>query len=109
PNAVRGLVKAINRGMAECIRDPAGSVSAMTAVEPLLNIDLERQRMLLSLRRHIITREALEVGAGDISPARMTTNIDVIAAEYQLPRKPSVDEVFNRSFLPPIADRKFSI
>lgn len=109
PNAVRGLVKAINRAISDCARDPAGSISVLTAVEPLLNLDLERQRMLLAMRRHMLTREALELGAGDISPARLAANIDVIQAEYQLPRKPTVEEVFNRSFLPPLADRKISI
>lgn len=109
PNAVRGLVKAINRAIGDCIRDPAGAITALTSVEPLLNVDLERQRMLFALRRHMLTREALEVGAGDISPSRLSANIDVIQTEYALPRKPSVDEVFNRSFLPPLADRRYTI
>lgn len=109
PNAVRGLVRAINRGVADCIRDPVAGVAAVAAVEPLLNQDIERQRMLLALRRFSLTREAAEIGMGDVSDTRMNANIDLIHAEYQLPRKPTGADVFNRSFLPPVAERKFTI
>ena len=35
----------------------------------------------------------------------MAAAIDTIAESYELPRKPAVDEVFSRAFLPGKADR----
>ena len=37
--------------------------------------------------------------------ARMDEAIKVIAAAYELPKSPKVDDVFSRAFLPPKAER----
>ena len=42
---------------------------------------------------------------GDVSDTRLTSSIDTIAESYDLPRKPQSSEVFDRSFLPPKAER----
>ncbi len=53
----------------------------------------------------IATPEAAELGVGDIKDARMTDAIATIAASYELPKSPEVEDVFSRAFLPPKAER----
>lgn len=100
PKAVQGLVRAINRAVAEVMANPDAAIALLAKQEPLIKSDIEKRRLLYVYKTLIDTGEARELGIGDISDARMTAAIDTIAESYELPRKPVVSEVFNRSFLP---------
>lgn len=105
PKAVRGLVKAINRAMIECIQQQDVCIDETVKVEPLIKRDIEKRRLDYVLKSSIITPETTEIGLGDIKDARMTSAIAQVAESYDLPRKPAVTEVFDRSFLPPRGER----
>jgi NitT/TauT family transport system substrate-binding protein len=55
--------------------------------------------------RLIDTAEARELGIGDVSDAKLKSAISAIATAFELPRVPSLGDVFDRSFLPAKADR----
>lgn len=105
PEAVRGLVRAINRAMVEVAADPALGVAALTAIEPLVNAEAETARMRFALARVIETDEAKRLGLGDLDDARLGRAIGSIAEAYGLERSPDPSDVFDRSFLPPQAER----
>jgi NitT/TauT family transport system substrate-binding protein len=77
----------------------------MARVEPTINPEIEARRVVFTYKNHIFTPESENLGAGDVSDARMQTGIEQIQEAFQLPRAPQVLEVFNRSFLPPRAER----
>ena len=52
-----------------------------------------------------MTPETTKLGLGDLDDKRLAGSIATVAEAYGLKRKPEVGEVFNRSFLPPRADR----
>jgi NitT/TauT family transport system substrate-binding protein len=105
PQAVGGLVKAINRAMKECIAQPDPCIENLAKNEPLINKDIEKRRLAYVLRSNVLTPEAAEIGLGDVKDARMTRAIAQIVQSYELARSPTSAEVFNRSFLPAKADR----
>jgi NitT/TauT family transport system substrate-binding protein len=105
PRAVAGLVRAINRAMLEMNANPAEAGRVMARVEPTINPEIEARRVVFTYKNHIFTPESENLGAGDVSDARMQTGIEQIQEAFQLPRAPQVSEVFNRSFLPPRAER----
>lgn len=105
PEAVRGLVRAVNRAMRDVVADPAAGIAAVMAREPLLDKAVERVRLDYALRTAILTDEVARIGLGDVDDARMVASIDVIARSYELPRVPAPAAVFDRSFLPPKAER----
>jgi NitT/TauT family transport system substrate-binding protein len=49
--------------------------------------------------------EMKEIGIGDVVDARLERNVHIIAQANNLPRLPAPSEVFDRSFLPPLAER----
>ncbi len=55
-------------------RDAA--IDLLAAKEPLLNKDIEKQRLIYVYKTLIETPEARELGVGDIKDARMTEAID---------------------------------
>jgi NitT/TauT family transport system substrate-binding protein len=105
PDAVKGLVRAINRALMETVANPDAAIDLLAAKEPLINKDIEKRRLIYVYRTLIDTPEARELGIGDASDARLAGAISTIAASYELPHAPAVGQVFDRSFLPPKADR----
>jgi NitT/TauT family transport system substrate-binding protein len=105
PNAVRGLLKAINRAVHDALANPDAAVDAMLKREPLLDRATERERLVLTTRWLIDTPESRQIGVGDMRDERLAAAIKQVAESYELPRVPATGEVFNRAFLPPRAER----
>jgi NitT/TauT family transport system substrate-binding protein len=105
PDAVRGLVKALNRAILEVAANPDEGIAALKKIEPLTNVELEKQRLVYTIDHQLRTDEVTRLGLGDLDDARLQAAIKTVAEAYALPRAPSPDEVFSRAFLPPKADR----
>src|SRR5258707_6995362 len=105
PQAVAGVVRVINRAIKEVIADPDAGIAALMKVEPLLNPEIEKKRIAYALTKLMNAPEAAEIGIGDLKDDRLTRSIAVIAEAYELKSRPEPGEVFNRSFLPPKAER----
>jgi NitT/TauT family transport system substrate-binding protein len=105
PEAVKGLVRAINKAIKDCIANPDAAIELLAKQEPLLNKEIEKRRLVYVAKTLIATPEAAELGVGDMKDARMSDAITTIKDAYELPKAPSVDSVFSRAFLPAKADR----
>ncbi|RTD91251.1 ABC transporter substrate-binding protein [Variovorax atrisoli] len=105
PKAVQGFVKALNRAVKDVIADPDAGVAAVMKREPLLKRDVEKEKLLATLRNDMSHPEVARIGLGDIDLERMKRAIAIVAEANQLPRLPAPDEVFDRGFLPARAER----
>lgn len=105
PEAVKGLVRAINRALKDVMANPDAAIDLIAKTESLINKDIEKRRLLYVYRTLIDTPEARAAGLGDVDDARLTRSVDIIAQSFELPRKPTAAEVFNRAFLPAKAER----
>jgi NitT/TauT family transport system substrate-binding protein len=109
PEAVRSLVRAINKALIEVAADPSAGMAVLQIVEPLLRPEIEQPRLLYFLEKQMITPETKALGIGDIDDKRMTNAIATVADAYGLARNPGLSEVFDRSFLPPQAERELKM
>jgi NitT/TauT family transport system substrate-binding protein len=109
PKAVAGLVRAINRAMKEVIANPDMGVATLAKIEPLINSEIEKKRIVFAVNNLMNAPEAAEIGIGDLKDDRLAKSIEVIAEAYELKSRPAVGDVFNRSFLPPKEDRQISL
>lgn len=105
PQAVAGLVRAINRAIKDCVAQPDPCMDNLSKHEPLINKDIEKQRLLYTLKNIMLTPEAAEIGLGDVKDDRLARSVVLLNESYGMPRNPAPAEVFNRSFLPTKADR----
>jgi NitT/TauT family transport system substrate-binding protein len=105
PEAVKGLLRAINRAIKATVADPDAAIELLAKSEPLIKKDIEKRRLLYVYQSLIDTPEAREVGLGDVSDKRLASAIATIATSFELPRVPAANEVFDRAFLPARADR----
>ena len=109
PEAVKGFLKALNHGIKDAIADPKAAIDAVAAREPLVKPDIERAKLDATMTDEMSHPEIAKIGLGDISDERMTKAIEILVKAKELPRTPAVGEVFDRSFLPPAAERPTSV
>ncbi|WP_290689303.1 MULTISPECIES: ABC transporter substrate-binding protein [unclassified Haematobacter] len=109
PEAVAGLVRAINRAAVEIGSDTQAGVEAITAYDNLANAELERERMLFAYRNLMQSEEADRIGLGDLDDARLTRSIAIVGEGYQLTALPTAEQVFSRAFLPPLEARRLVV
>lgn len=105
PEAVAGLVSAINRAVQDVISEPQIGIDALLAEEGFLNADAESQRLQFALNNVIISDESRELGIGAVDQDRLARSIDTIVELYDLTTMPSVTHVYTDQFLPPLNER----
>ena len=109
PQAVAGLVRAVHKGLRDTIANPDAAIEALAKREPLINKELEKRRLMYALKTVMFTPEVTAAGVGDVNDERLKRSVAQLAAVFELPRQPAPSEVFDRRFLPPLAERKLSL
>ena len=106
PEAVKGFLRAFLKGLKETIRRPTDAVDAILRRDDGAKRDVELERLRMAIRDNIVTPEVRDNGFGGIDIARFEEGIDQLALVHTFKAKPKPDDVFDASFLPPVADRK---
>jgi len=104
PKAVQGFVRAMNRAFREMLAEPEASVKSLNARDPLTEFKQEMERLSL-LRPAILTSRTKDTGLGHVDMPTLEKQIEYVASSVQLKAKPTADQIFNASFLPPLAER----
>jgi NitT/TauT family transport system substrate-binding protein len=104
PKVVAGLVRAINKGLLDSLKDLDMSVAAVAKREPLIKIPVEHERFVQTLKDEMNHPEIAKIGLGNVDPERLKKSIDILVDANNLPRTPAVAEIFTPAFLPPPAD-----
>jgi NitT/TauT family transport system substrate-binding protein len=105
PQAVRGFLRALNKGIVDSLKDPKASVEAVVRREPLIQPGVELERFEATVREEMNHPEIATIGLGDVDDARLKRSIDILVDANKLPRTPQTSEIFIRDFLPPKSER----
>lgn len=101
PQAVRGLVRAVNRGVARTVSDPDAAIEAVVRRNPSIDRRANRARLAGTLALEMSHAEIATLGIGPIDPARLADTIDLMTRTKHLTRPPSPTQIFDSRFLPP--------
>ena len=104
PKAVQGFVRALNRSFREMLAEPEAAVKALNTRDALTEFKQEMERLSL-LRPAIETPRTRKTGFGHVDMPTLEKQIDYVSGSVSLKSKPKADELFNASFLPPLAER----
>jgi NitT/TauT family transport system substrate-binding protein len=104
PAAVKGLIAAINKGLKDALKDPDAAVAAVAKREPLIKVQVERDRFDATIKDEMNHPEIARIGLGAVDMDRLKRSIDILVDADKLPRTPAVSEIFTPEFLPPAAD-----
>jgi NitT/TauT family transport system substrate-binding protein len=106
PAAAAGFVRAVNRALSDVIDDPDAAIEAVRLRSPRIDIPANRARLMGTLAMEMAHPSGSVIGIGDVEEDRLTRAVQLITRTKQLPLRPRTTDVFDRSFLPPLADRE---
>lgn len=109
PEMVKGLVWAINQGVADTLNDLDAAVEAVARREALINKDIEKERLIATLQDEMNHAELATTGLGNVDPERFAKAIDIVVEANGLPRTPDISEVYSDAFLPAEDERIFKL
>jgi len=92
-------------GLQLTIKEPGRAIEQVVSRMDGGSRDLEMERLRTILRDNVLTSEVRRNGLGGIDPARFEKSIDQIAEDYKFQKRPTVADIFDDSFLPPLNGR----
>jgi NitT/TauT family transport system substrate-binding protein len=104
PEIVRAMVKALNKGTIDTIKDPPAALKLMKTRDPMMKEDVEKVRLDIALGL-TNTPWVQKNGLSVVQPDRMQRTIDSVVAAYALKTTPKPEDIYTDKFLPPVAER----
>jgi len=106
PEALRGFLRALARGIQETARDPSGAIDGVIRRNDVAKRDVELDRLRMVLDQNILTPAVKANGLGGIDRARFERALDQIGLTFTYKAKPKPEDVFTEEFLPAADLRK---
>jgi NitT/TauT family transport system substrate-binding protein len=106
PQAVTGFLAALVGGLKDTVAGTTAAVAAVLHRNEAARREVELERLRMVLRENILTQEVRVNGYGAVDASRLQTAIDQQALVFRFKTKPTPEQAFDASFLPPAAERK---
>ena len=108
PEAVKGFLRAFTKGLKETVKSPDDAVDSVIKRNDIAKKPVELDRLKIAIRDNMVTPEVRTHGYGAVDNARFAKAIDQIGLTYKWKgEKPKPEDIFDASYLPAAADRKF--
>ena len=104
PRAVTGFIRAIVRGFSDMINDPADAVREVLKRDPLLDADIEEQRIALAIDSMYLTPNVIDNGMSAVDPDRFDDTVRRVARALDLATPVARDRLYTPRYLPDRAD-----
>lgn len=101
PRAVTGLIRGLVRAQYESLADPSAAIANLRRREPLTNVEIETERLRMSLERLTFTPHVRQNGFGQVDMARLQRSIDAVREAFGISRPLPASDIYDPSFLPP--------
>ena len=109
PDAVKGFLRAVTKSLKQTVKQPSSAVDSVIKRNDTAKKPVELERLNMAIRDNIVTPEVKANGYGAIDSERFSKAIDQIGLTYKWKAaKPMPADIFDASFLPPAADRKYN-
>ncbi|MGG5819145.1 ABC transporter substrate-binding protein [Falsiroseomonas sp. HW251] len=106
PQLVRAVLRGAVRSLREAYRDPAASIAALKAAEPLTDVAIETERQQLSFAEQVISDHSLANGISAVVPSRFQLGLTAVEEAYGMAPRLKPEDVYTDAFLPPAAERQ---
>jgi NitT/TauT family transport system substrate-binding protein len=106
PEAVRGFLKALTRGIRDVVADPAAGGALVIRRNDVAKLETETERLKMTLDQNVVTPWVKANGIGGIDRERWARALDQIGLTFNFKDKARAGDAFLDGFLPAAADRK---
>jgi len=105
PEAVSGFLRALARGFADAVADPAAGAAAVIARNETLDVAVETERLEMANSMNIKTPYVIENGFGGVDMDKLSASIETLKISMGLAGNVAAADVFDASYLPPAEER----
>jgi NitT/TauT family transport system substrate-binding protein len=105
PEAVKGFLKALAKGFADAVADPAAGAAAVIKVNETLNPAIEQERLQMAIDMNIKTPYVVENGMGGVDMDKLAASIETLKGSMGLKGAVTAADVFDAQYLPPKEER----
>jgi NitT/TauT family transport system substrate-binding protein len=109
PGVVAGLVRAVNRGVADTVADIDAAIDAVAQRNPAIDRVANRARLAGTLALEMAHTEGATLGIGAADPARLAQTISLMHKAKRLAHATAPERLFDARFLPPVEQRVRSL
>ena len=106
PDAVKGFLRALMKGVQDTIKDPDTAVESVLKRNAVVTKPVELERLKMAIAQNFVTPAVKKDGFGGADPAKLAKSIELLKVSLDLKNPPKGEAVFDGSFLPPAAERK---
>ncbi len=106
PEAVKGFLRALAKGFADAVADPAAGAAAVLARNEILDLATETARLEMANAMNIKTPYVVENGFGGIDEARLAASIETLKISMGLAGNVTAADVFDSQYLPAVEERQ---
>jgi NitT/TauT family transport system substrate-binding protein len=108
PEAVKNFIRATVHGIDAMIKNPDAAVASVKKRDPLINDDIEKDRIKMSLDYMFITPNVLENGVSNVDMARLDRTLKQAGKAFDIQSPPPAAEVYTDRYLPPRSEMMLS-
>ena len=108
PDAVKGFLRAFMKALKETVKQPSTAIDSVIRHNGEARKNVELERLNMAIRENIVTPEVKANGYGGIDQDRFARAIEQIALTHKFKAKPRPADIFDSSFLPADAARKYN-
>jgi NitT/TauT family transport system substrate-binding protein len=106
PEAVKGMLRAIMKGVQDTIKDPSAAVDSVIKRNGIAKKEVELERLKMALDQNMLTPWVKSNGFGGIDKERFSKALDQIGEAFTYKKKPAAEDVFVETYLPGADARK---
>lgn len=107
PDAVRGLVRAVTRGVRDAVANPGATAQLVLRRNEDAQAEVERDKLAAVIERNILTPYVKAHGLGGIERERWSRALDQLVLAGNFRDKARAGDAFTDAFLPPPDERMF--
>ncbi|TAK88308.1 MAG: taurine ABC transporter permease [Betaproteobacteria bacterium] len=109
PQIARAMIIGTVKGFNDMIADPAAAVASVSKRDPLIKPDIERERLLFTVKSVHDTPAVRQHGMGVVNKDRLSRTLAQVSEAFNMKRRVSADEIFTDKFYPPESQLKVNI
>ncbi|CAN5474569.1 ABC transporter substrate-binding protein [soil metagenome] len=104
PKAIAGFLRATNRGLMETLANPLAAMAFVKQREGLIDEKLEARRFEITAA-YLTAADTRTHGVGAVRAELVQQQVDQVSEIFGLKTKPDASQIYNLSFMPPLAER----
>jgi NitT/TauT family transport system substrate-binding protein len=108
PEAVRGAVQAVAKAWRDAARDQRPVIDALVKRNNLAKREVDLERLQFIIKNQVVSPFTQANGIGAVDQKKLDENLKLVAEGFNLASVPSLADIFDDRFLPPIGARKFA-